>query len=242
MPGPGCPRYFPLRQMRELDASGNFLAEVFAESRVHGRRSNKCEQTGRSQMELPPFPRASMHSLSKARSISMAPSNHHCPAEHESWVAPFRVIADFREAVDGWQFMDLPDPDQPGRSWTVPLEYRYLETADYTIDELSLFIVRRNATDFLAELRHWPESIAQQHAELRDLEASGAACLVVIEGDAELINQILGESDESGPVQPIDFGIPWLLADSQKKAELIVFEVMRRAWQRSIRQEPPVMD
>jgi hypothetical protein len=153
-------------------------------------------------------------------------------------VAPFRVIADFREAVDGWQFTNLPHREQPSRCWTVPVEYRYLETADYTVEGLPIFIVRRDAKDFLSLLQHLPERVAKEHAKLRELEAGGASCLVVIEGDAEAIAQILGRRGcatywRLRSCQSIDEGLACLFADDRRTAELMAFEVMLRAWQRS---------
>jgi hypothetical protein len=178
-----------------------------------------------------------MTSFPRTRLSAAPAANGQDAPEREPLIAPFRVVADFREAVDGWQFTSLPDREQPGRCWTVPVEYRYLETADYTVEELSLFIVRRVAADFLAELEHWPESIAHQHAELHELEADGAACLIVIEGDAEAIARILSRSDPAPhrplhSVLPAYHGIPWLMADSRRTAELMTFEIMRRAWAR----------
>ena len=123
-------------------------------------------------------------------------------------------------------------------SWRVPVEYRYLETADYTVAGVPLFIVRHRAKDFVAALRHWPASIAQEHEELRQLEASGASCLVVLEGDADSVVRDLGAGDSAlqGDSQLLlnhDFGIPWLIASSHRNAELAAFEVMWRAWQRA---------
>src|SRR5262245_18190439 len=104
--------------------------------------------------------------------------NPHDPASGEPLAAPFRVIADYRQAIDGWQFTNVPDRMHPSQYWTAPVEYRYLLPADYMVGELALYFVRHNATEFLALLRHWPDSIAQQRAELLELQAEGASCLL----------------------------------------------------------------
>ena len=160
------------------------------------------------------------------------------PSAGELRTAPFRVIADFREAIDGWQFTNVPDRMHSSCSWTAPVEYRYLETADYTVSGLSLFIVRHRADNFLAMLRHWPDSIAQQRVELTELQAAGTSCLIVIEGDAEAIAQVLKASDlvdrfDLSSPRSTGCDIPWLLAESQRAAEQMVFEIMHRAWQQA---------
>jgi hypothetical protein len=163
--------------------------------------------------------------------------------EVESVEAPFRILADFREAIDGWQFACVPDCQDSARVWTAPVEYRYLEMADYALEGLPLYFVRYEARDFLAALRHWPLSVAQDHAELRELEECGASCLVVIEGDAETLDEILvtcelAEQSDALASHSIDHGIPWMLAHSQRTAEIVVFEIMLRAWRHVRGQEP----
>jgi hypothetical protein len=163
------------------------------------------------------------------------PDPHHS-ASGEPLRAPFRVIADFRQAVDGWQFTNVPDRMHPSQHWTAPIEYRYLPPADYMVLGLDLYFVRHDATDFLAMQRHWPDSIAQQRAELVELQAEGASCLIVIEGDAQTIGQVLRESDLLPPLDPAsprfsECDVPWLLAESHAAAEQMVFEIMHRAWQ-----------
>jgi hypothetical protein len=165
--------------------------------------------------------------VSFSRSMSLSP---------QLQVAPFRVLADFREAVGGWQFNDLDDAAQPGRKWKVPVEYRWLESADYTVEGLPLFIVRKNAKEFAAALRHWPESVVQEQERLCELEASGAACLVVIEGSQDEIEQVL-ESGVDAFVSS-EGGIGWLFAPSRRAAELMVFAVMQRAWLRAEENRP----
>src|SRR5262245_53456212 len=108
---------------------------------------------------------AGMAFFSEALASAMSHLDGNLAAANEPLVAPFRIIADFREAIDGWQFTNLPDREHPTRCWTVPVEYRYLETADYTVEELTLFIVRHKATDLLVALQQWPESFAQERAE-----------------------------------------------------------------------------
>jgi hypothetical protein len=160
------------------------------------------------------------------------------PSEGEALAAPFRVIADFREAIDGWQFTNVPDREDSSRFWTASVEYRYLETADYVVPEMSLFIVRHQAEAFLALLRHWPDSVARQRSDLMDLQAAGASCLIVIEGKADTIAQVLrvGEFvptwDDNGPRRP-GCDIPWLLVECRKTAEQVVFEIMHRSWQQA---------
>jgi hypothetical protein len=112
-----------------------------------------------------------------------------------------------------------------------------LETADYTVDGLPIFIVRRDAQDFLAALQHTPERVAEEHVRLRQLESGGASCLLVVEGDSDAIVQILGRRGcatywRLNASQPMDDGIACLLAEDRHTAELMAFEVMLRAWQR----------
>src|SRR5689334_6369825 len=92
-------------------------------------------------------------------------------------VGPFRIIADLREAVEGWQFKDIEDADQPGRRVTVPIAYRRLEIADYTVENVPLFILRRTAKDFATALAEEPELVREELQRLSDLEATGASCL-----------------------------------------------------------------
>ena len=151
----------------------------------------------------------------------------------EPLVAPFRIIADVSQAADGWRFNELYDSAEPGRLLRVPIDYRYLELADYTVEGLPLYIVRKNAKALAATIRHWPESFLQELELLRDLEAAGAWCLVVIEGSAEEIEQVLAAEDRAFADAGVN--VPWLFAPSRGVAELIVFAVIKRAWQRAQR-------
>lgn len=152
-------------------------------------------------------------------------------ATQESIVTPFRVIADVREEAGGWRFEGVLDAGEPAGMLHVPIEYQYLDHADYTVEGLALFIVRKRARELAKVMRHWPESICEELAALRELEADGSSCLVVIEGSEEEIEQVLQVDDqvfaEAGK------GIPWLFAPSREAAEMLVFAVIKRAWQRA---------
>src|SRR5688572_18756749 len=111
----------------------------------------------------------------------------------EPLVVPFRIIAHVREAEDGWRFDGLYDAADPGRILRVPMDYQELDLADYTVEGLPLYIVRKNAMDLALAMRHWPESVYEELRRLHDMEAAGASCLVVIEGTAEEIEQVLAE-------------------------------------------------
>jgi hypothetical protein len=166
---------------------------------------------------------------------NQSPDSHHSSAG-QTIASPFRVIADFREAIDGWQFTHVPDREHPTRFWTASIQYRYLETADYVVPEMSLFIVRHQAEDLLALLQHWPDSFARQRSDLIDLQLAGASCLIVIEGNADAIakaltaSDLLGTWDDTGS-NLLGCDIPWLLVEGPQTAEQIVFEIMHRSWQ-----------
>lgn len=151
----------------------------------------------------------------------------------ESFVTPFRVIADVREEAGGWRFEGLSAAGDPARMIRVPIEYRYLDLADYTVEGLSLFLVRKQATEFARAMQQWPQSVCEELAALRDLQATGASCLVVIEGSEREIEQVLQIDDKL--FAQAGRGVPWLFAPSRGVAEMLVFAVIQRAWQRSIR-------
>jgi len=148
----------------------------------------------------------------------------------QSLTAPFRVLADFREAKAGWRFKNIADPSQPGQTWTVPLDYRLLGISDYVLNGLPLHFVRRTATDVLASLRHWPQHLVEEQQQLRELEESGASCLVIIEGEPPSILELI-DSDFN-----TDFSregrIQYAFAENRSAAESLAFMVMRRAWLR----------
>jgi ERCC4-type nuclease len=149
-------------------------------------------------------------------------SNHLKPL-----VAPFRIFADFREESEGWQFKELYDAAQPARGLVVPIEYRSLEYGDYTVEGLPLFFVRKNAKDFVAAIHHRPRSVEQELKQLQQLEAIGASCLVVLEGDVDEAEQVLAQVKAFGYGEDI---IAWLFAPTRSTAELIVFAVIQHAW------------
>src|SRR3954454_23410045 len=104
---------------------------------------------------------------------------------NEPLLAPFRIIADIGQATDGWQFKGLFDSVQPTRPLIVPIVFRRLEVADYMVEGLPLHIVRKQARQFAALLRHSPEIIRKQHEQLQEIESHGGSCLVVIEGNLD---------------------------------------------------------
>ena len=57
-----------------------------------------------------------------------------------------------------------------------------LEIADYLVEDLRLYIVRKHAAEFAACLRHSPETVRREHQQLHAIEAGGSSCLIVIEG------------------------------------------------------------
>jgi hypothetical protein len=184
-----------------------------------------------------------MSSLTQVLSEFQSPVQGELVADAEPLAAPFRIVADFREALDGWQFAHVPDCEQPGRYWGAAVEYRYLETADYTVAGVPLFIVRHEADEFLGLQRHWPDGLARELAQLDELEREGAACLIVIEGDAQTVAQLLSGGDsllsgEADAPEPVGDDIPWLLVESRQSAEWMVFNVMRRAWERMHAEQP----
>ena len=145
----------------------------------------------------------------------------------EPLVAPFQIFADFREALNGWRFRDLYDAAQPARRLIVPLEYRALAIADYTVEGLPVFFVRRSAADFAAALQQRPNCVLQELKQLRELEESGATCLVVIEGNANEVEQVLTEAKS---LTGREFRIPWLFAPTRSVAEMVIFAIIQRAW------------
>ena len=152
--------------------------------------------------------------------------------------APFRIIADPCEATDGWQFKGLYDAAQPTRRLIVPIVYQRLEIADYTVEDLPLFIVRRHAQDFAAALRNSPDLVRDEHQRLRALEAAGGSCLVVIEGQHDEIEQVL-EVDSTVQAGK-NSHVPWLFVPNRSAAELIVYSIIQRAWRRAHEEDADV--
>jgi hypothetical protein len=156
----------------------------------------------------------------------------------EPLVAPFRVIADIRERADGWRFSSLRGGADQKRPLIVPLVHRELEMAYYTVEGVAIYVVRRWADDFISALRQRPDSFVQESKHLCQLAASGASCVVIVEGDIESILQAFERhdsrpQDEPSAFESCDYGIPWLFAGSRHTAEFMAFEVMKRAWLRA---------
>jgi hypothetical protein len=147
----------------------------------------------------------------------------------EPLVAPFRIIADYREALAGWRFQGLRDESQPDRMLVVPLEYEPLEFADYTVEGLPLFIVRKDAKAFEAALRDSPAAVFAELQQIRDLEATGASCFMVIEGEPPDLDRLI--ATELDALTRAKLGIALLFAPSNV-VEQVVFGVIHRAWLR----------
>jgi hypothetical protein len=158
-------------------------------------------------------------------------------ADDEPIEAPFRVIANIHEAIDGWQFARVSDRREPLRYWTAPVEYRYLPVADYTVAGVPLYVFRYNAQEFIKEIRQRPDSITQRLRELEKTQSAGNSCLIVLEGVGNSVERVMKagefiESSDSSTVDPNKCDIFWLLAETPQLAEQIVFEFMHRTWQR----------
>ena len=161
----------------------------------------------------------------------------------EPLTAPFRVIADFREAIDGWQFTNVPDRRHP-----VAILDGAGRISVFGNGRLHRPRGCRYSSSDIMPTNSWPccgigrIASLKQRAELLELQAAGASCLIVIEGDAQTIAQVLRESDLVASWDPSSLhstgcDIPWLLAESQRTAEQMVFEIMHRAWQQRARSD-----
>jgi hypothetical protein len=149
---------------------------------------------------------------------------------HEPLAAPFRIIADFTQAAEGWQFQGLCDESQPDRSLIVPLEYRELEFADYTVEGLPLFIVRWSAKEFATALKHDPADVFAELKLLRDAEAAGATSFMVIEGHPDDLDHLI--AFEVDALTRAKLGVALLFAPSNV-VQQVVFGVIHRAWLRA---------
>ena len=96
------------------------------------------------------------------------------------------------------------------------MDYESLDVADYMVDGMHLYFVRRNAEQFVAAILRRPVCVMQELKQLCELATSGASCIVVIEGATAEDEQLLADAQyfTSG-----HRAIVWLFAPSRQAAK-----------------------
>lgn len=154
------------------------------------------------------------------------------------FVVPFTVLYDHRESTGGWTFSGLiGDSRRKNRPLIVPTEKIHMVTADYTVQDVPVFIERKSHDDFIGSITGGHHNLELEFGRMQAIVEAGGYCCMVVESSMDRICDEL-ESPASlrkanaanvlGVVAswPARFKVPILFAGSRRYAELLAFSVM----------------
>ena len=154
----------------------------------------------------------------------------------EPIVAPFTVLVDGREKAP-YRFTGLvADAAQQRRPLIVPTEWAHLETGDYTIrgHEDIVSVERKSLADLFSTLGQHRDRFEREHQRLAEIRCAA----VVVEASWFDVLEMPPERSQLNPKTvwrtaiswSIRYGVPWVMAENRRLAEVYTFRFLEKAW------------
>ena len=148
----------------------------------------------------------------------------------------FTVLIDGREKAP-YQFTGLhADARQQNRPLIVPTQWAHLETGDYTVLglESEITVERKSLSDLYSTLGQHRARFEREHQRLAELRRA----MVIIEaGWYEALNWPPPQSQlnpktvfRTAVSWQVRYGVPWILAEDRRFAEIYTFRFLEKAW------------